>query len=346
MYFRKIVFLAFLSLAFTKTPLIAAQPKVLYWICYSDFYKSHSKFLMQIDSSGKIVKSPKLLTLPFEFDSVASALAMSHSGDGNILVWFAGKGGNIFRVFISKQNLNVIEMNKIDLHTGLIQSFATTQKPEENFLALKTTGKGLTAFQMYSSGFPVLFKRPWPISPSAIGDNHQGFAPQQVGVSSDGRVSFWVKTHPEEPKLFVQPLDQNGRIGDTATFITSVFEAGVGAFGGIDISNPLPGKRRFLVYAYAPEERGGSIFDHIYLQVIDSDSGAKIGPRITLYNPQGGYLNSTSQNVAIDPLGKFIVFEDNNLFFLKLDSHGKKNGLLKNLVMDQTISGIDILLEN
>jgi hypothetical protein len=301
---------------------------------------------MQIDSSGNIIKPPKILVLPFQFDSAASAITMSHSGDGNILVWFAGKGGSIFRVLISKQNMNVIEMNKIDLHTGLIQSFAAAQRTEENFFALKTTGKGLRAFQMFSSGFPVFLKKNWPISPKEIGNNDQSHAKQQVGVSSDGRMSFWIDTKTFERKLFVQPLDQSGKIHGLPQFIVSVFDSTDGNFGGIDISNELPGKRRFLVYAFGPEERGGSIADHLYLQLINSDTAEKMGPRITLYNPREFDFNSYSQNVGVDPLGKFVVFEDSNLFFLKLDSSGKKNGLLKNLVPGQTISGIDVLLEN
>ena len=101
-----------------------------------------------------------------------------------------------------------------------------------------------------------------------------------------------------------------------------------------------------MVYAFGPEERGGSIVDHLYLQIINSDSGEKIGPRITLHQPHERDFNSYSQNVAIDPSGKFVVFEDSSLFFLKLNSSGRKKGLLKNLVPNKTISGIDLLVEN
>lgn len=344
MLFRKFVLLAIVTVLFSNVSIAADQSKELYWICYSDFYKTHAKFLMQIDSSGNIVKPPKMLALPFQFDSAASAIAMSHSRDRNIVAWIAGKGGSLFRLLISKQDMTIIEINKIELHTGLIESFAGAQKAEHNFLALKTTGNGLRAFPINSSGFPFT-RRNWPISPDRIGDNSGGFARQQVGVTADGGMSFWTDTRSYDQKLYVQPLDQNGRIHGASKFIVSVFDPTVGYFGGIDITNQLPGNKRFLVYAFGPEERGGSIVDHLYLQIINSDSGEKIGPRITLYQPHEGDFNSYSQNVAVDPSGKFLVFEDSNLFFVQLDSSGRKKGSLKKLVPDKTISGIDLLLE-
>jgi hypothetical protein len=342
--FRNLVLITILALAFANIPAASKQSKALYWICYSDFYKSHSRFLMQIDSSGNIVKAPKMLSLPFQFDSAATAIAMSHSGDGNILMWFAGKGGSIFRVLINKQEMNVTQMSKIDLHTGLLQSFSATQKPDDNFLALKTTGNGLRAFPIFSSGFPILIKGSWPISPGRIGSNHQGFAKQQVGISSDGRMSFWIDTKPHEPRLYVQPLDQDGKIHGAPEFIVDVFNTPFGTFGGVDLTNELPEKRRFVVYVYRPEDRGGSIPDHLFLQVIDSDSGEKVGPRKTLYSP---IEFSFPQNLAaIDPLGKFVIFEDEDLMFQALDSNGAKKGALKTLVPNITLSGIDLLLEN
>lgn len=342
--FRKIVLITILTLAFAKIPAAANQSKALYWICYSDFYKTHSKFLMQIDSSGNIVKPTQMLALPFQFDSAATAIAMSHSGDGNILVWFAAKGGSIFRVLINKPDMNVTEMSKIDLHTGLLQSFSTTQKPQDNFLALKTTGNGLRAFPVFSSGFPIFIKGNWPISPSGIGGNDQGFAKQQLGVSSDGGMSFWIDTKPHEPKLYVQPLDQDGKIHGTPQFIVDVFNSPFGTFGGVDLTNELPGKRRFVVYVYRPEDRGGSIPDHLFLQAVNSDSGEKIGTRKTLYSP---IEFSFPQNlVGIDPLGKFVIFEDADLMFQALDSGGAKKGAIKILVPNITLSGIDLLREN
>jgi len=230
------------------------------------------------------------------------------------------------------------------LHTGLLQSFSATQKSQDNFLALKATGNGLRAFPIFSSGFPMFAKGNSPLSPNQIGSNDAGFAKQQLGVAADAGMSFWIDTKPHEPRLYVQPLDQDGNIHGTSQFIVDVFNSPFGTFGGVDLTNELPNKRRFVVYVYRPEDSGGSIPDHLFLQVINSDSGEKIGPRKTLYSP----IEFTfPQNlVAIDPLGKFVIFEDADLMFQALDPSGARKGVAKALVPNVTLAGIDVLIEN
>lgn len=183
-----------------------------YWIsfCSRSFFAPSEYFLMEIDASGRILQTPQRVFTAIPGDDSRSAVALSSNAKGNILFWWCGKGHTLSRIILDKRSLRQLSMEKTDMDTSLIRSFGATQKNADNFLALKKGDARLWAYEVGPDGFHQARKR-WPISTQRIGDNLQPnpIASQQVGVSSDGRVSWWIDT--QKRSLYVQPLTMNGR---------------------------------------------------------------------------------------------------------------------------------------
>jgi hypothetical protein len=149
-------------------------------------------------------------------------------------------------------------------------------------------------------------------------------------------------------KLYAQPLDDKGLPKGTPKLLASFTD-----MEASDVTDPLSSGLRYVVYVV---DTGTTPDDKLFLQKINA-SGAKVGAKILINTPPN--REEDAQVVAIDPMGRFVVFTiqgdqygcsgQDILVYQKLANTGKKSGPLKvlascNLVVDD-IKNLDILKE-
>jgi hypothetical protein len=149
-------------------------------------------------------------------------------------------------------------------------------------------------------------------------------------------------------QLFVQLLDDQGVPEGNAQLIAKFTD-----IEATDVTDSLKDGVRFVVYVV---DSGTSPDDKLFLQKIDA-AGKKKGSKKAINTPPN--REEDNQVVAIDPLGRFVLFTmqgDNYgcyakdvLMYQGLSETGKKSGPLKLLVgcnySSDDIMNLDILKE-
>jgi len=352
-----------LCLVLTFLPLISAfsadqtmftesQKTDLYWVSYQGSNKTGGCcpiLLMQIDQFGNIVR-PSKVVIPQGKIGIPnrSGTAIMGLDQQNLEIWAAHRQTDILRAKINKETLITISVKKTLVKTSNGSRIQVTQRKEKNFLTISTAtidGDVLSAFGLQDGLFDGTR---WHLSPEFLGDQGQCFSLSGCGggVSSDGQTAFYV-LDPTGPKtdLAVQPLGPRGRIhGDAAIVGTTKGGHGIRA---ADVTNILVEGKKFVVYVAArylgPHN---DLPDKLFLQIIDAKTGHPLGDRIDLRTIAGA---AVGQSVAIDPLGRFVVFThfnpttlSNEMSYQALDGTGHASGPLK-LLDANGFSGIDIL---
>jgi hypothetical protein len=125
--------------------------------------------------------------------------------------------------------------------------------------------------------------------------------------------------------LFIRPLNPLGIPIRDASFVDKTVpfaSRDINLFSSADITEILPGGRRFVVYV---KSHTYSFGETLLLRKVDSATNIRLGEAIVLYRTEQIY-----GNVKIDPRGRFIIFGGSgDLSYLALDSEGHPSGNLK-----------------
>jgi hypothetical protein len=172
----------------------------------------------------------------------------------------------------------------------------------------------------------------------------------EASIASDGLVVVTNRYSPtgSTEKLYIQNLDAKG-LPTGAPKLLAKFKD----IESVDVTNPLADGSRFVVYTV---DAGTTPDDRIFLQKI-SAAGKKIGGKKIVNTPPD--RSEDSQTVAIDPLGRFVLFTmggDNYgcagsdiLVYQGLASDGSPNGPVKVLgscqLVTDDIMNVDIVKE-
>lgn len=310
----------------------------LYWISYTEPVRGFPKVLIQIDGLGNILRGPTRVIRPSNFGGTGScATAIAKNGAEKLNLWFPGKAAKvddpapIYRAVINKNNLELLSVRQTKLQTSnTCEPLQATQRRDNNFLTFQVEGD-------VSSGAGKLAA--FGLRPNGLfdGESWQLFVEQtrSGGISADGKMAFVCLKSSTSNQLVLQPLGARGRPRGNAQLITGRG----GAY--IDITRPLSGERRFLVFLFSREYTVA----RLVLQVVNAKTGEKIGNKIVLYTDETSDVSGS----AIDPSGGFVIFSiRDSLVFQALDSTGHPSGNLKVLVPHRgrdNIGGVNILKE-
>lgn len=280
------------------------QASDLYWISFLH-HGVDDVFLMQIDQFGNVTVAPKDI---MDFHSHSTAMA-SIAGN-KLLVW--ANDGDIDRVTVDKATLAFSSLKRV-AHSNDSNALQVTQGVGGFFLAYEANGDVLKGFFLNSKG--NFSGTSFRLSPRTDGNMANG------GVSADGLMAFAKAPGPND-KLYIQPLSNGHPVGDPVIVAN-------GEIDSADISNPLSGGIRFVVY-----QNDGS--RQIMLQPIDSVTAAKKG---TVKVLAAADPDHSDQMIAIDPLGRFLIFSDDaqgcnvsSMYYQALDVMGNASGSRKELV--------------
>lgn len=240
--------------------LLADEDLVGFWISFGGSDLNIPKFLMKIDVLGNLIVPSRIVAQPSGFGSAVGATALAAKGSKKILMWIAGSNGSIYRTIINKQDFTAKRPRVIGLQARNASSLQSTHT--SGILAFENPMRVLKGFGMDKSGKPG--GTSWRLSPSTDGGHKTG------GISADGLMALSMDDDPPTDQLYAQPLQEDGSpngdplVVGSATNILSV-----------DVSNALASGRRFVVYAFDDGTQ-----TKIYLQKVDSITGAKIGARV------------------------------------------------------------------
>lgn len=319
------------TFAFAKNAQVAAQNNSdLYWLSYSG--NKQGTFLMQIDSTGKIVRAPRLVSEVF-------GPTISLNGPNRINVW-----GDNRRAVIDEKTLSIVQTVKTtiggpDIYAGSRGPDFVTKKPGHNFAVIAERYQSLKFFGVSRTG--VQNRATWTISSSSPQKGLCGFLTDCIPgiVSSDGKTVFWSDWKPTTTdaalySLYIQSLLDTGRPDS----LLKLFGHEEGQVVDADISNVLPGGKIFAIYVVSETQ--------LILQAVNAQTGQRIGDRVLLGKRQFGYF---ADAIAIDPLGRFVVFGHSNkqnvgfTSFLPLDKRGHPSGPAKVLVRKDFPRHINLL---
>ena len=310
-----------------------------YWISFSGDDDTDAIFLMQINANGKVTVAPKSVVRVERLGGERGASAISLRGTGKINLFVWGDDELFYRVTVNKSNLAVVNVKKVPaIEADDNDALQVTQKKSGNFLLGETPTGVLYLFPVNGRGLPA--GNPIELVSTAPRDN------DEATISPDGLMVLSIRSplnDPTPPKdtLYVIQLDANGHAVSSKKIAT--FED----IEAADVTNPLPNGSRYAVYVVDnPEKR-------VMLQVLSS-SGAKVGAPIALNTTD---RQVDEQNVAIDPLGRFVIFtvsgenfgcpNQDVLVFQKLDGTGKATGKVKAVAkcgfVSANIENIDLL---
>ena len=316
-----------------------------YWISFSglalEHYPGYPKYLMKIDALGNVVVPPRMVLGRILAGGGPLGTGSAISSNGGLLnLWVAGlpQGAyvqSLYSVVIRKDTLKVVSRHKTPVSVVNTDHFGVTNNPSNNFLAVqvleppfqnvvvRNVGYALSESGAVLPGVSWFFSSP-PTSFSSM------------NVSSAGKVLLFenpIQGH-RARWVMLQPLGANGRpVGSPVTIAKGQY------IDALDISNTLPGNRRFVLYRVLFGVHGGAFHHALFLQVVDAKTLQNIGGRITVaYNVGDPY-----QQAAIDPVGQFVLYGE-LLRFQALDATGHPSGLPKSILPDQPAAGgIDIL---
>jgi hypothetical protein len=312
-----------------------------YWVTFSGDCGCDEIYVMQIDQNGNITVPPKAVLSIAEASANTSALSKNGPAKINLFHW--NRDAKLTRTIIDKATLNVNSTKKTKITTkdgGFLQ---VTQKDKDNFIIGELKTGPLAAFKLSPSFVPK--------APGANLDTKISMSNDEASLSSDGLVLVTNRSDLDAntpDQLFVQLLDDKGVPKGEPRLIASFQD-----IEASDVTGPLQNGQRFVVYVV---DSGTTPDDKLLLQKISS-TGAKIGSPKLINTPPN--REEDNQVVAIDPLGRFILFtiqgdaygctSQDILVYQKLNGKGKKSGTLKVLAgcnySTDDIMNLDILKE-
>ncbi len=317
------------------------QSNDTYWVTFSGDCSCDSIFIMQIDGSGNILKAPKAVLDVETFGAGASALVKLGSSKLVLLHWKSSS--YLARAIIDKSTLKASGVTTTGLYSFENEFLHATQKSSNNFLIAENYPNGtLSSYGISSKGIPKSTGS--SLAPGAPNDS------DEASISSDG-LSLITNRYSDTgsiEQLFVQALDEKGSPVGSPKLLAKFKD-----IESVDVTNPLANGDRFVVYTV---DAGTTPDDRIFLQTINA-TGKKIGSKKIVNTPPD--RSEDSQTVAIDPLGRFVLFTmggdqfgcagNDILVYQALSANGAASGPLKvlgscDLVTDD-IMNLDILME-
>ena len=310
-----------------------------YWVTFSGDCGCDDIFIMKIDQDGNILVPPKAVLAIGDVSANTSALSKNGTSKLNLFHW--NKDAKLTRAIIDKATLKVTSTKKTQIVTkdgGFLQA---TQKDKDNFVLGERTTGPLALFKVTSTHVP---KAPgWDLDADITMSN------DEATISADGLVVVSNRSDLDAnspDQIFVQLLDDKGNPKGPAKLIAKYTD-----IEASDVTNALKDGLRFVVYIV---DSGTSPDDKLLLQKIDA-TGKKKGAKTVINTPPN--REEDNQVVAIDPLGRFVLFTmqgDNYgcyaqdiLAYQKLTETGKKSGSFKILVgcdhSSDDIMNLDVL---
>jgi hypothetical protein len=313
----------------------------LYWITFSGDCSCDHIFLMQIDADGNTVIAPKPVLSLADVSGNTSALSKNGTQKLNLFHW--NKKAKLTRTVIDKATLKVIGKKTTTITTKDGEFLQATQRDQDNFVIGERVTGPLAAYKLSATAVPK--------APGSDLDSNIPMTNDEASISSDGLMLITNRSDLDintPDKLYAQVLDAQGVPQGTPKLLASFQD-----IEASDVTDVLESGLRFVVYVV---DSGTIPDDRLYLQKINS-SGAKVGGKKLINTPPN--REEDAQTVAIDPLGRFVVFTiqgddfgcfgQDILVYQKLSSTGEKSGPLKvlancSLVVDD-MKNLDILKE-
>ena len=217
-----------------------------------------------------------------------------------------------------------------------IQPLQTTQRGINDFLILLASGVVSAAA---TSPLGVLTGRYWPLT--------QNSDSIQFRIARDGRAMAWWDW---TGGIHYRRLDNTGTpAGKIATFPVAKYYQ----VNGLQLSNPLKGNRRVLIYTTNYSHHCDGLVG-VFSRSLNATTGAPLSKPQRLA-PYEGECENPQSPVAIDPKGRFYLYVVEYYTEMKLhlggamllqplDSSGGKMGPPA-LIADQVYGGVDLLLE-
>lgn len=316
-----------------------------YWV---SFTTDETIFVMKITDNGEVLVPPTVI------DTTLDSFMTTLTPDGQRLaVWAtvtgnSGVEGPVYRIIVDTATLQASAITQFAvgaLREKSFYSLSSSQDPNNIFLVLQKK-------KLILKGAGVNQKEKWDgrvfrVSPRTDGNSHGGAA-------SDGRMAWSISPTFVDGVLYLQPLKADGiPTGDPAVAGAS---PGGEFLAYADVSNPLPGGKRFVVYNSVTT--GFPEVGSVYLQPVDASTGQKMGQSKLLASGFGAEF-SFYASVTIDPDGDFVLYSAGDascptqyLVFQKLDASGNASGAPFTIVdcdidppSHTGVIGVDILKE-
>lgn len=315
-----------------------------------------SNWIVALDEFGNVLKSPRLVLrqqdIKTEYDS-ATALR-SNKDELVLFVVGGGSPSRIYRATIDKKTLAMLNLVQTQAVSGN-KYLQSTARKENNFLSYGTFTGHSTQRMFRVLGRAIneqnqLHNETWFITGTLGGDRCFFVGGCSFSVSDDGRAAAYVQPiGTSDSVLFLQPLDESGRaLSERSRIAFLRASAEYGLLKSVDISNII-NDHRLVAYIESPEKPDKKTPDTLYVQKVNL-SARPIGDRILVR--QCLFLEG-SQSVAIDPLGRFILYVvhfsakdfHQNLLFQALDASGHPSGSPKFIARDTVLSGVNIAVD-
>src|SRR5262245_36699759 len=302
------------------------QKTDFYWITFSGDSDNDPVFLMQIDSSGNVIRAPKAVFGAARFGSQTGATALGKNGN-KLNLWHWGGKDILYRGLINTSTMASAGLKQVPtVITTDDDTLQVTQKGSKNFLIVEEPGRQLFAVPVAASGLPS--GKPWELAPKAPRVNDEGSIAPDAGAVITNRNVPDVKRPPAD-EVYLQLLNAEGKPRGNPQLLATIQD-----IEATDVTNALAGGKRFVVYV---ADKGTAPPDNkLFLQVVNA-SGSKVGAPSLINVPPT--RDQDDQNVAIDQDGHFVIFTigGNNfgctgkdiLVYQALTPAGKKSGPLK-----------------
>ena len=148
----------------------------LYWISYQGSPRRSCCpiTLMQVDQFGNIVRPPKPVIRQSKLGrGQITGTALGHDGSNKIQIWAVHQGtfqgGDILRATINKTTLVLISLKRTSVKTTNEDRIHVTQRSENNFLMIVTTGEDGDVLTGLSDNGKFDGTR-WNLSPTLAGE--------------------------------------------------------------------------------------------------------------------------------------------------------------------------------
>jgi hypothetical protein len=112
-----------------------------FWIAFNP---GLGKGLLEIDSVGNVIKSPKLVVPLHAVDANSGGVAIANGPNGTILMWIIGRTdaigrySRLYRATIDKESVTEVSAVNTKRKTSSQVSLQATQRKRDNFLALQS----------------------------------------------------------------------------------------------------------------------------------------------------------------------------------------------------------------
>jgi len=313
----------------------------IYWVSFNAD-DGHGIYLMQINETGKILKTPEEIADEKSVENCDCSTAIGNSGD-YLYIWITNENNHLLGVYVDKKTAKAEGKPRIlAASTQTDDVLGCTQNDNLPFLAYVVKDRSYRAYGVKSTG--MLDGKYWRLSPRTEGGVND------AAISPDGEMSVVVDTDSPIHKIYAQPL----RSSDSKPFGDPKVIGAGRQVGSVDVTNVLGNGLRLVVY-------GDVQLRKVFGQFVHPVSGEKVGlPKtlVSLWKPEEAWQDS----LAIDPLGRFLLFThypqkcNNNdlIYFLPLKTDGTAASQPQELVgcsftkkqgITDDLMGLDLLRE-